>query len=453
MNQEIKTIDFFSEVFTPYLHQLQLMRDVFLSEKRFFMQCWHRRGGKDYCMFFTAVLYANIHPGNYIYTLPKKEQARSVIWEGKDLNGKRWLDMIPKCLVKKVLNNSCKIYFTNGSILHVTGADSILTSHLGSNLKGIFISEFQRTSPEVWDYLRPILLLSKGIAMFVYTAFGKGHAYRLFQQNKLNESWSCRKLTVEDTVKLDGSRIFDDADIQAERDSGMDEDKIKQEYYCDEEVAIKGTFFSEEMNALENSGRLKQDIYVDPELEVYTSWDLGSRDTNSIWFFQATGQGHNIRFHYFLNVNHNYKSTDFYITLLQDIQKRYNFRKYGAHFMPHDIEQIDYGPGKTRKVQFMQNGLRNIIVVPRMKIIERVQVARLMLKHCEFSLAGCSLGIEALRVARSKWDENSKSFVADEVHDWSSHPSAAFQYGLVGWQHSLINKDMLIQKDYERVRR
>jgi len=452
MNPDIKTIDFFSEVFTPYPHQLQLIRDVFLSEKRFFMQCWHRRGGKDYCMFFTAVLYACAIPGNYIYTLPKKEQARAVIWEGKDLKGVRWLDKIPRCLIKKTLENSCKIYFSNGSILHVTGADSILTSHLGSNLKGIFISEFQRTSPEVWDYLRPILLLSKGIAMFVYTAFGKGHAYRLFQQNIQNEHWSCQKLTVEDTVKLDGSRIFDDADIQAERDSGMDEDKLRQEYYCDEDVAIKGTFFAEELNALELAGRIKQDYHVERGLKVYTSWDLGSRDTNSIWFFQVVGHGSNIRFHYFLNVNHNYKSTDFYVTLLQEIQRRYGFKEYGMHFMPHDVEQVDYGPGKTRKVQFLINGVKPITVVPRMKIIERVQVTRLMLKHCTFALAGCAHGLEALRVARSKWDENAKCFTADEVHDWSSHPSAAFQYGLVGWQTSLTNPEALKQWDYDRVR-
>lgn len=297
----LKQIDFFNDIFPAYPKQKEFFRAFFSGKYRYFIENVHRRFGKDAEFFNLAWLFAASERGSYLYTLPKIAQAKNVVWEGTDLHGRRWIDTIPKHLLAKEPNNTeRKLYFMNGSVLHITGADSILGAHLGSNLRGIFMSEFQRTSPQIWDYLRPIIKRNpQGFACFNFTSFGKGHAYKLMQSNMHNPQWHCRKLTVEDTRDNDGNYIFSPEQIDEERKSGMDEDLIQQEYYCNDDVAVKGTFFSEQISQAENEGRMQQRLDVYPNVPVMTSWDLGSRDTNAIWFFQVIGTGDNQQFRYF----------------------------------------------------------------------------------------------------------------------------------------------------------
>lgn len=448
-----KEIDFFKDIFDAYPHQKEWMRIFFEGKHQYFMENVHRRAGKDATFFNTAWLYAALVPGTHLYTLPKIGQARNVIWEGTDLEGRRWLDMIPPHLLsRKPHQTECKIYFTNGSILHVTGADNLLNSRLGTNLASLWISEFQRTHPRIWDYLRPIITRSKARVCFNYTSFGKGHAYQLFQKNKDNPNWFCRKLTVNDTVDNFGKPIFSAEQIQEERDSGMDEDLIQQEYYCDDSVAVKGTFFSTQLERAYSEGRIVKGLEVFPGHAVHTSWDLGSRDTNSIWFFQVIGVGSQARFRYFYQHDHNYGDIEYYLQLFNRVQKEYGFKKYGHHFMPHDVSNVEWTSNKTRRTVLMQHGI-SPTPVPMVRVIERVQIARLAFHQCIFDEVGCKNGLEALAVSRSRYDENAKAFTADEVHDWASHASAAFQYGHVGWLDTYNKPQLMRQKEYTRERR
>jgi len=447
-----KRIDFFEDIFPAYEHQKKLFQAFFSGDYNRYVLNWHRRCGKDACLFSLAWLNASINRGNYIYLLPKIQQAKSVIWEATDLHGKRWIESIPKHLLAKPPNNTeRKLYFTSGSMLHITGADSILGSHLGSNLKGIFYSEFQRCAPQTWDYLRPIVKRSDGFACFNFTSLGKGHAYQLMKKNQDNPSWYTEKLTVDQTRDDKGNYIFSPEQIQEERDSGMDEELIQQEYYCDDSVAVKGTFFSQQLQLAREQGRIKPSLLIYPKIAVHTSWDLGSRDSNSIWFFQVLGRPGAQEFHYFYHYDHNYGDIDHYVALLYRIREEYGFSGYGNHFLPHDVSQTEWSSGKTRLQSLMEKGV-NIKPVPRLKVIERVQIARSAFHKCYFAEDACKQGLEALSVARAKYDYNLKAFTADEVHDWSSHASAAFQYGHVGWLDSYNKPEMMQQKEYARVR-
>jgi len=448
----IKKIDYFKDIFNAYPHQRELFEAFFSGKYRFFVENVHRRAGKDACMFNLAWLNAAMVPGNYIYLLPKIQQSKSVIWEATDLNGGRWIDNIPKHLLAKPPNNSeRKLFFTSGSMLHITGADSILGSHLGSNLRGIFFSEYQRTAPQIWDYMRPIILRSGGFACFNFTSFGRGHAYHLMQSNINTPEWFCRKLTVDDTRDENGLPIFSPEQIQSERDSGMEEDLIRQEYYCDDSVAVKGIFFGEQIDLCRAEGRVVQDLQIYPNLPVHTSWDLGSRDTNSIWFFQVIGAGAQQQFRYFYHHDANYKDIDYYVKLLYSIRDQYGFNGYGSHFMPHDVKQTEWSTGKSRRTTLMQKGL-NVSVVPMMRVIERVQVARSMLSKCWFAEPGCKNGLDALANSRAKYDPITKALSSDEVHDWASHASAAFQYGHVGWMEGHNKAHLQKQKEYAKFR-
>lgn len=442
----VKEIDFLKDIFQAYPHQRDFLEAFFSGEYRYFMEMLHRRAGKDAAAFHATWLYASIYPGNYVYTLPKIQQARNVIWEGKDLNGKRWLDTIPKHLIKKVNNTDLKLYINN-SMLHVTGADALMNSHLGSNLKGIVMSEFHKTAPAVWDYIRPILKRSNGWAIFPFTAFGKGHAYRLFEKNKGRPEWLCRKLTVDDTRDNKGKYIFSPEQIQEERDSGMDEDLIQQEYYCSSDAAVKGTFFAEQIALAYKEKRIVPKVEVDFHSPVHVSWDLGSRDTNSMWFYQVV----NAQYRYFYQHDKTYGSIPYYLKLLEDVQKRFGFKQYGHHFMPHDTNQTEWTSGKTRRQTLIQAGI-NVTMVPMLRVMERVQVARSEFARVVIDENNCRHGLDALASSRSKYNESLKAFSSDEVHDWASHASAAFQYGLVGWMDTYNKTGMQKQKQYARLR-
>lgn len=447
----LKEVDFFKDIFTAYPHQREFFKKFFSGNHKFFIENVHRRGGKDAEFFNLAWLFAAMEPGNYIYTLPKIGQAKNVVWEGTTLDGARWIDLIPKHLLAREPNNTeRKLYFTSGSMLHITGADSILGSHLGSNLRGIFMSEYQRTHPMIWDYLRPIIRRNpKGFACFNFTSFGRGHAYKLMQANLDNPEWFCRKLTVDDTRDNNGNYIFSPEQVEDERNSGMDEDLIQQEYYCNDDITVKGTFFSEQLARTNEASRIINDMQIYPNLPVHTSWDIGSRDTNSIWFFQVIGVGQSMQFRYFYQHDKTYGDIDYYIKLLYEIRERYGFSGYGKHFMPHDTSQTEWTTGKTRLHALMQKGL-SVALVPRVRVIERIQMARSNFDMCWFDAKGCKNGLEALASSRAKYDETNKCFSADELHDWASHPSAAFQYGHVGWLDSYNKPKMFQQKEYAR---
>ena len=89
-----------------------------------------------------------------------------------------------------------------------------------------------------WDLIRPILTENGGWALFNYTPRGRNHGLALFQMAQNNPDWFCELLTVDDTD------VVTPAMVQAERESGMSESKIKQEFYCSFEASLDACFFT-----------------------------------------------------------------------------------------------------------------------------------------------------------------------------------------------------------------
>lgn len=291
----------------------------------------------------------------------------------------------------------------------------------------------------------------RGLPAFNYTSFGQCHAHRLRVANIDNPLWHCRKLTVSQTRDNEGNYIFSPEQVEEERRSGMDEDLIQQEYYCDDTVAVKGTYFAEKLQKAREEGRIVKYLEVYPGKPVHTSWDIGSRDTNVLWFFQVVGTGESQQFRYLYYHEANYQDIPYYLSLLKNVQARLGFSSYGHHFLPHDVNQVEWTSQKTRRVQLLEAGLR-ITPVPMLRVIERVQVARSNFDKCWFDETGCKNGLEALEVSRAKYDEKLKAFSSDEVHDWASHGSAGFQYGHVGWLDSYNKQGLVQQREYAKFR-
>jgi phage terminase large subunit len=375
---------------------------------------WHRRSGKDsLALNFTAVAMHE-RKGVYWHMLPEAEQARKAVWNGIDRAGRRIIhQMIPPELVKSADKQTMTIELKCGSIWQLVGSDNY-NSLVGSNPCGVVYSEYSIADPRARDFLRPILKENGGWQIFIYTPRGKNHGYDLYQMAKTNPNWFAQTLTVEDTGILTAQ------DIQDERDSGMDEDMIRQEYFCSFEAAMRGAYYGDLFEAIEKEKRLCNVPY-NPAVPVETWWDLGVGDSTAIWFIQRiNGEWRAIDYH-----EASGQGLEYYVRTL--FNKPY---AYSRHVGPHDVTVRELGTGKSRLEMLASLGLK-MEVAPKLKIDDGIQASRQLLPLFWFDSTKCAAGVKALSQYRRAYDDNTKMFKDHPLHDWTSHAADAFRTGAV----------------------
>ena len=109
-------------------------------------------------------------------------------------------------------------------MIQLLGSDNV-DAIVGSNPLGIVFTEYSLHKDVVWGYMRPILSENGGWALFNGTPRGMNHFYGMAQMAQNNANWFYEKLTADDTGYPSKEAI------QAERDAGMPESLIEQEYY------------------------------------------------------------------------------------------------------------------------------------------------------------------------------------------------------------------------------
>lgn len=398
----------------------------------------HRRAGKDsQCLNFTS-LASQIRVGTYWHMLPTLNQGRKVVWDGIDKFGRRMIDQaFPPEMVESTHNGDMQKKFKNGSVWQVVGSDNY-DSVVGTNPIGVIMSEYSVADPAAWDFIRPILLENGGWAIFPYTPRGKNHGYDLYKMAVQNKDWFCELLTVDDTHDNSGKRIITPEMIQAERDSGMEEELIQQEYYCSFEASIKGAYYAKQMALAYKEGRITEVPY-NPDYPVETWWDLGLRDSTVIWFVQDRGPMYHVIDFYEM------RGEPFTHYLKYIKEKSY---VYSRHIGPHDIEQKEYTSGKSRIEVAEAHGI-SFEIAPRISIMDGIQAVRNMLGRCRFDAKKCDRGIEALKSYRPKYHDDLKTLGITPIHDWSSHACDALRMGAVSPPYDPA--DMYGELDYSNL--
>lgn len=398
----------------------------------------HRRSGKDKDAWNFMISEAVNEVGNYYYFFPKLKQGRRVIWDGKDKSGMPFMSHVPTELLARDPNNSeMKLVFKNlknqketGSIIQILGTD-YFNDLMGAGPKGCVFSEYSLQNPQVWDYIRPMLLENEGWAVFIYTPRGKNHGYKLFNVATESKHWYVEKLTIEDT----GVMTVDD--IAREIEEGMDESLVKQEYWCSFEGSSQEAYYAKQMARAWEEERIKK-IKIDPLVPVHTWWDLGINDMMSIWLTQTYGDTIKVIAHY---GNSNY-GLDHYINWLHDFRDKYEFTyaKKGHH-APHDIKVRELTTGVSRLETAKKMGI-NFDIVDNIPLKDGIDAVRMILPRCEFDAEKCKDGIDALENYRREWDAEKKVFKDQPRHDWSSHPSSSFRYLAVGHRMTELKQQL-----------
>jgi phage terminase large subunit len=182
-------------------------------------------------------------------------------------------------------------------------------------------------------------------------ATGKeSRTFSLYQMAKKSNEWFCQNLTINDTKRADGSPVISSDIIDNERLEGMDEALIQQEFYGSFEAQIAGAYYSDQLTAAKEQGRVGR-LPIEPSLQVHTAWDLGISDAMSIWLFQAMGK--EIRLiGYYENTS---KGMEHYIQWLNQYATTNNVM-LGSHLAPHDIEVRELTSGRSTEGSSQRDG-------------------------------------------------------------------------------------------------
>lgn len=270
--------------------------------------------------------------------------------------------------------------------------------------------------------IRPILAENEGWAVFIYTARGRNHGYKLKElaksevesakREKRPSRWFAEVLTIDDTLAVTKQAVDE------ERRDGMPEELIQQEFYCSFDAPIVGAYYAKQMAAMLESHRICN-VPHDPVLPVHTAWDLGIGDSTSIIFYQEYGMEIRIIDYY----EQSGEGLPHYAKFLKD---KDDF-VYGKHHAPWDIEVRELGTGKSRLETAKSLGIR-FQVLKQHDVNDGIEMVRSMMSRVWIDEKKCERLIEALRQYRKEWDEKNKCYKDHPLHDWTSHASDCMRY-------------------------
>lgn len=393
-------------------YQLPFWEAAKRGYKRFVL-VWHRRAGKEKTCWNYLIMQAVRRPGIYYYFFPHFSQGRKILWDGLDKDGFRLLDHIPKELINGSPNSTeMKIRLKNGSLIQIIGTNNI-DSIVGTNPVGCVFTEYSLQDPTAWQLIRPILAENGGWAVFNFTPRGANHGKEIYDMARGNPDWFCQLLTVDDTG------ILTPEDIQKEREAGMSEDFIQQEFYCSFTLGIEGAYYAKYMQEARDEERISN-IPWDRQSRVYTVWDLGYGDSCAIIFYQVVGQEIHVIDYY---ENHG-EGLPHYATVLKE--KPYI---YADHYAPHDIESHAFSSGLSAKEVGASLGLK-FITLPTLKVRleDGIEALRGIFPRLWIDAEKCKHLIKCLENYRKEFDTRLEVYKERPRHDKYSHGADAARY-------------------------
>lgn len=385
-------------------------RRVFLPfhnrTERFAIGVAHRRCGKTVAcindMVKRAITTAKQHY-RAAYLAPYLKQAKDVAWE--------YLKRYSQPIWAKPPNESeLYVELVNGARIKIYGADNP-DALRGGYLDDVTLDEYADMYPGIWGtIIRPMLADRIGTATFIGTPKGRNAFCEMYERAKEDPEWFTFMMRASETGVLQQSEL-----IAAQRE--MTPEEYEQEFECSFDAAIKGAYFGKEMAQADRDKRITL-VPHEPELPVYTAWDLGIGDATAIWFWQVVGA--EVRVVDFYEANG--ESIEHYAKVLH--AKPY---RYEADFVPHDARVRELGTGRTRIETMLSLKLKPRLV-PSHKVMDGINALRVLFSRIWWDADACKDGLECLRQYRAEFDEKARTFKDNPKHDWTSHAADAARY-------------------------
>ena len=374
---------------------------------------WPRRYGKDLSSLHQTIKEAHQRVGTYFHVLPFHSQARKVVWDAIDNDGRRIIDTaIPLELRESTNEVEMRIKLKCGSVWQLIGGDSF-NNLMGVNPIGMVFSEAALTDPRAWSFFRPILAANGGWAIFISTPRGYNWFHDLLELAKDDMGWYWSHLTCKDTQHIS------QAVLDSER-AQMPDELYRQEYMTDFSAANVGAIFGRYVEQAELEGRIVAGLAPAFNCEVWITSDIGYRDKASfVWWRRMRGG---------VEVFHHDSGSG--MDAAEWCERLRGQPRADVLVLPHDARARSFASKQTVAETFLNAQVAGEIRVnPQRKKMDSINAARVMLRRVRFDSLTCRPLLQSLRDYSFKFDDKLKAFSAEPLHDHNSHDADAFQEG------------------------
>lgn len=374
------------------------------SLKRWIVIVAHRRCGKTIASINHLQRDAlKIPESKWAYIAPTYKQAKNIVWD----EIKKYSRVIPGIQYNE---SELTVIYPNGSKIRLYGSDNP-DSLRGISLWGVIFDEYSQQPGNIFtEIIAPALADHQGYAIWIGTPKGKNDFYDIYQKAIKNDTWEAILLKASETGILPQSEL----DIQK---INMSEDEYNQEFECSFDAAVKGAYYSKELEQARKENRITTVPY-DKFSPVMTAWDIGYNDSTAITIFQKIRNEIRVIDYY----ENSGESLDHYVQVLRD--KGYN---YSIHYLPHDARAKSMQTGYSIEEVLRKQGLR-VEVIPVESILAGINAVRMTFNRIWIDKDKCDKLINALSQYQKEWDEKRGEFKDRPLHDWSSHGADSFRY-------------------------
>uniref|UniRef100_A0A6H1ZI75 Putative terminase n=2 Tax=viral metagenome TaxID=1070528 RepID=A0A6H1ZI75_9ZZZZ len=175
--------------------------------------------------------------------------------------------------------------------------------------------------------------------------------------------------------------------------------------------SVKGSYYGDSLRQMKAEGRILA-FNADPQVPVYTYWDLGIGDSMVILFIQYAGN----ECHLVDLIEMTGEGLEYYAREI--LNKPF---LYGGHFLPHDAKARELGTGKSREEVLKGLLPHSITVLPALGVDDGIQAVRSKIYKLWINERKCQRVVDAIEIYRKEWIEELQTFKDKPVHDWSSH--------------------------------
>lgn len=418
-----------------------LQEKLHLSKKRYRFCVAHRRFGKSACCVAEVIHKAStlkpkvingqkrdfkMNPPRYHFVAPTKDMAMKLGFDTMD----KFLGDYPHYLHKadqkitfphqKYNSILCTVYFV--------GAQKI-DFQRGQYSDGIVVDEYSEM-PSIWKpAVIPLTADFSGWAFFIGTPKGRGPFYRLMNEAMGDSKWDVFNFKASETGHLS------DDELAAQREM-LGEEMYRQEYECDFNAQVEGAVYNKIIGQLEEASRVG-DIPHNPNLPVWTAWDLGSAAPCVVWFAQIDPDNNCIRFiDFFEKREHGINRS------IMDIQTRMgssgSHYVYARHILPWDAHSRTDMVNRSPNIKPFRDAIKAGTLTGQVKVIskasqqEGITAVQSLLPKCYFDRSRCNDGLDKLSMYRFEKDNTKDTFKKTAIQDWSAHAADAMRTFAMG---------------------
>jgi phage terminase large subunit len=254
--------------------------DFHQRDERFAAMVVHRRAGKTVAAIHDIVIKAlrtTKKQPRYAYVAPFYSQAKSIAWT--------YLKDAVRGFALEMRESELSVTLPNGAVIRLFGADNPDTLR-GLYFDGIVLDEFGDFRPKLYgEVILPTIADRQGWLLAIGTPKGKNNAfYQICQRAKYSEAWYFKELKASTSGLLPQSEL----DLMREQ---MSPEQYDQEFEISFSAALIGTYYSTQINMMEQQGRIDKKYDYDPNFPVYTASDIGITDSTVFWFWQPRPDG------------------------------------------------------------------------------------------------------------------------------------------------------------------